>query len=132
MMIQCWHPDPAYRLKFSVLVKALDQMLEAGQPSTYIDLNFSATNPFWTTDETSLVSESDSKAGFALPTFALDTNIPVIQEEENAKNDNDFDDVFLPDAFPTDDGGYLDPARIVGASVMKEDKAGYLEPETIA
>ena len=110
-------------------------MLEAGQPSTYIDLNFSATNPFCTTNETSLVSESDSKAGFALPSFAFDTNIPVIQEEENAKdneNENDFDDVFLPDASPTDDGGYLDPTRFVGACVMKEDKAGYLEPETIA
>ena len=127
MMIQCWHPDAEMRPLFSVLVTALDKMLEAEQPNLYVDLNFSATNPFWMSISELSEADSDTEPEVPFqethlrqvsfdegndPNSVLSIALRAVRDSVVVTAPPIDDDTFLPHV---DQDGYVEPSELINA-----------------
>ncbi|XP_065826077.1 uncharacterized protein [Oscarella lobularis] len=127
MMIQCWHPDAEMRPLFSVLVTALDKMLEAEQPNLYVDLNFSATNPFWMSISELSEADSDTEPEVPFqethlrqvsfdegndPNSVLSIALRAVRDSVVVTAPPIDDDAFLPHV---DQDGYVEPSELINA-----------------
>ena len=122
-MVRCWHPEPDERPRFSALVSALDQMLNADDHDAFVNLNIASATQYWMS--ASDLSDADSDAEPEVP--FQDTHLRQFSFDE--PNTSSLLGIALK-AMRTDEDAFLPRVPDSAAEYTEMNRSTPIEDET--
>ncbi|XP_065826081.1 uncharacterized protein [Oscarella lobularis] len=123
LMVRCWHPEPDERPRFSALVSALDQMLNADDHDAFVNLNIASATQYWMS--ASDLSDADSDAEPEVP--FQDTHLRQFSFDE--PNTSSLLGIALK-AMRTDEDAFLPRVPDSAAEYTEMNRSTPIEDET--